>query len=572
MRRVTTYPGAIPLEVDVLNGQKNTMIAIGHVLQDMLGTSTLFSGLGCVPTAPAGMTVNVNPGRAYSLQSTDSGAYSSLSADSTPLVKQGILLAAQNFSCPAPTTAGFSINYLVQGAFQEVDGGSTVLPFYNASNPAQAYSGPGGTGTSSNTYRDNTVQLSLKTGAAATTGSQITPTPDAGFTGLWVISVPYGATTITSGNISQYSGAPFLSASLLSMIQQNGLYAVATGTANAHVAAFNPPVTTRTDGMVLRYKAPAANTGALTFNDGLGAVAVVGAAHSALQGGETAANGDVWVQWNSSIGGGSYVLIDSTGGAVQVAPATQSQHAVQLQQVGHGQCRLVYTNATTITLLPFNGQNVIVNGIPQKIPQAGIAGSNGGLSASTFYYVYLTSAGTLAFSATGHSTASNGVETMTGDVTKTLVGAVLTNASSQFSATNNFFGVISWFNRQSISLQPVAAAGTLTSTTPVEINSNNRVTFISWLGESVLCTVCGFASDTISQAAVVLGVGFNSSTGTSGQIAQANTPFAGAAVGLSSTFTPFVGTENQAQFTTPLGQVSTGSGSFNIINSVTIRG
>jgi hypothetical protein len=117
------------------------------------------------------------------------------------------------------------------------------------------------------------------------------------------------------------------------MIQQSGLYAVATGTANAHVAAFSPPITTRTDGMVLRYKAPAANTGALTFNDGLGAVAVVGAAHAALQGGETAVNGDVWLQWNSSIGGGSYVLIDSTGGAVQVAPATQSQHAPQMGQV-----------------------------------------------------------------------------------------------------------------------------------------------------------------------------------------------------------------------------------------------
>ncbi|MFM0543995.1 hypothetical protein PQR29_04630 [Paraburkholderia strydomiana] len=316
-----------------MSTNKNVMVALGHVLQDMIGMSTLFSGLGCVPTAPAGMTVNVNPGRAYSLQVTDVGAYSSLLADATPLVKQGILLTAQNFSCPAPTTAGYSINYLVQGAFQEVDGGSTVLPFYNASNPAQAYSGPGGTGTSSNTYRDNTVQLSLKAGVAASTGSQITPTPDAGFTGLWVISVPYGATTITSGNISQYSGAPFLSASLLSMIQQNGLYAVATGSANAHVAAFNPALTTRTDGMVLRYKAPAANTGALTFNDGLGAAAVVGAAHSALQGGETATNGDVWLQWNSSIGGGSYVLIDSTGGAVQVAPATQSSHAVQLGQV-----------------------------------------------------------------------------------------------------------------------------------------------------------------------------------------------------------------------------------------------
>jgi hypothetical protein len=107
--------------------------------------------------------------------------------------------------------------------------------------------------------------------------------------------------------------------------------------------------------MVLRYKAPAANTGALTFNDGLGAVAVVGAAHAALQGGETAVNGDVWLQWNSSIGGGSYMLIDSTGGAVQVAPATQSQHAVQYGQMLAG--GYTVTNSVTYTnglVLPNN--------------------------------------------------------------------------------------------------------------------------------------------------------------------------------------------------------------------------
>lgn len=229
MRRQTVYVGQVPLETDILNTNKNVMIALGHVLQDMLGTSTLFSGLGCVPTSPAGMTVNVNPGRAYSLQATDAGAYSSLPADSHQIVKQGIILDATNFSCPAPTTAGFSINYLVQAAFQEIDGGSTVLPYYNAANPAQAYSGPNGTGVSQATYRDNTVQLSLKAGTAATTGSQITPTPDAGFNGLWVITVPYGATSITSSNIAQYSSAPFLASSLLSQIQTapNGVVGLA---------------------------------------------------------------------------------------------------------------------------------------------------------------------------------------------------------------------------------------------------------------------------------------------------------------------------------------------------------
>lgn len=229
MRRQTVYVGQVPLETDILNTNKNVMIALGHVLQDMLGTSTLFSGLGCVPTSPAGMTVNVNAGRAYSYQATDAGAYSSLPADAHQILKQGIILDATNFSCPAPTTAGFSINYLVQAAFQEIDGGSTVLPYYNASNPAQAYNGPNGTGTSQSTYRDNTVQLSLKAGTAATTGSQITPTPDAGFNGLWVITVPYGATSITSGNIAQYSSAPFLSSSLLNQIQNapNGVVGLA---------------------------------------------------------------------------------------------------------------------------------------------------------------------------------------------------------------------------------------------------------------------------------------------------------------------------------------------------------
>ena len=114
----------------------------------------------------------------------------------------------------------------------------------------------------------------------------------------------------------------------------SGSYAAGGGTANAHTAAFNPPVAALTDGMVLKYKASVANTGACTFNpNGLGAKPLVGFGHSALQGGEIVVNSAVWLQYNTSIGGGSWVLIDSSGGAFQVAPATQSQHAVQFSQV-----------------------------------------------------------------------------------------------------------------------------------------------------------------------------------------------------------------------------------------------
>lgn len=110
-------------------------------------------------------------------------------------------------------------------------------------------------------------------------------------------------------------------------------YVVDTGTANTYVATYTPAVTALTDGMVLRFKAANANTGASTFNpNGTGAKPIVGGAHAALQGGEIVANSGVWLQYNSSIGGGSWVLVDSTGGALQTGTATKSLQAVNLAE------------------------------------------------------------------------------------------------------------------------------------------------------------------------------------------------------------------------------------------------
>jgi len=111
-------------------------------------------------------------------------------------------------------------------------------------------------------------------------------------------------------------------------------YALDTGASGTYVASYAPALKALVDGVVLCFKAQNGNTGASTFSpNGLTAAPIVGTAHSALQGGEIVANGDVWVQWNSSIGTGSWVLIDSTGGAFQVANASKSQHAVGLGQL-----------------------------------------------------------------------------------------------------------------------------------------------------------------------------------------------------------------------------------------------
>src|SRR5476651_668551 len=86
---------------------------------------------------------------------------------------------------------------------------------------------------------------------------------------------------------------------LAAQIQAGGLaFATDTGTANTYVCNFSPAITARVEGQVLRFKVKTSSTGACTINDGLGAVPMVGGAHTALQNGELIANGDAWIQWN----------------------------------------------------------------------------------------------------------------------------------------------------------------------------------------------------------------------------------------------------------------------------------
>jgi hypothetical protein len=53
--------------------------------------------------------------------------------------------------------------------------------------------------------------VGVKAGTAATTGTQTTPTPDAGYIPLWVVTVPYGDTSVDAGQIVAAPGAPAIS-------------------------------------------------------------------------------------------------------------------------------------------------------------------------------------------------------------------------------------------------------------------------------------------------------------------------------------------------------------------------
>ena len=211
MDRNIVYPSSIPLDTDVLSINRNTMIALGFLAQTVLGTNTVADGLQCQPTIPASMNVAIGPGSLTQFGPVDILDYGSIPADAVDfIVKMGINTLSTVFSVQAPLSAGQSINCLVQAAFQEADALPVVLPYYNAGNAGQSFSGPANSGSAQNTVRTQRVQLMLKPGVPANTGSQTTPEADSGWIGLYQITVSYGQTQVVGGNITLMPSAPFL--------------------------------------------------------------------------------------------------------------------------------------------------------------------------------------------------------------------------------------------------------------------------------------------------------------------------------------------------------------------------
>lgn len=312
MDRHINYAGQIPLETDLLSTNRDVLIGLSKISSAILGVATTVSGMACTPTSVPSMSVDVAPGEIYSLQNLDSTPYSSLAADTThQIVKQGLSLDKSTFALTAPATVGYSVCYLVQASYQDQDNASVVLPYYNASNPSSAWNGPANSGTAQATERQGVAVIQVKTGVAATTGTQLIPPADSGFVPLYVVTVANGQTTITSSSIAIHAQAPILPTSLVQAMQLNAYcYALDTGSVNAYAATYYPAFSTLTDGMELWFKAANSNTGAATFSaNGLAASPIVGPTHLPLAASSIIATGQYQVIWNAGIS--SWVLCNA---------------------------------------------------------------------------------------------------------------------------------------------------------------------------------------------------------------------------------------------------------------------
>lgn len=279
MDRQIFYSGQLVPETALLNMAKDAMMGLAKLSSGVLGTGTVVSGFNCTPTIVPSLSVLVSGGEIYSLQNVDNSNYSRVLADTAhKIVKQGVLLDGVTLPLIAPTTAGQSVNYLVQVSFLEVDTAPLLLPYYNSANPSQTLSGALNSGVPDATIRTSTAAISLKAGNAAITGSQVTPTADVGYTGIFVVTLNNGQTTIAASNIARLPDAPFVSETLTQKLGQSSaqITALAGGTADALTVAFTPAFTAIANQTILVRAAFANATSTPTIAvNGIGAIAIV---------------------------------------------------------------------------------------------------------------------------------------------------------------------------------------------------------------------------------------------------------------------------------------------------------
>jgi len=178
----------------------------------------------------------------------------------------------------------------------------------------------------------------------------------------------------------------------------------------------------------------------------------------------------------------------------------------------HGQCRLSLSGGNAV-LLPYNGNNLLIDGTPRQVPQAGVSLAPTGLTPGTDYFLYAFWTGSaiaLEASTTGHATDANGIETKSGDGTRTLVGGSRVIAGPAWGPG---LQTASWFNRLlQADVKSFASNQTRSASSYAEIGGGTiRVEFWAWADEAVTITIAGRASPG-GGAVVRTSIGIDSAT------------------------------------------------------------
>ena len=210
------------------------------------------------------------------------------------------------------------------------------------------------------------------------------------------------------------------------------------------------------------------------------------------------------------------------GGTLGTTAVTWAAPPTRAAFSAHGRCRIALSGGN-IVLSPFNGNGLVINGVPRIIPGAGVSLAATGMAATTLYYIYAFMSGgamTLEASTTGHVTGTDGMEIKAGDATRTLVGMAWASAAATWGASAG--DVANWFNRAPTAVRGnFTAARSTTSNSLVEINSEIRCNFLSWGGVSS-ASFNGVVSNSGSGQNILTGISLNGGAASDAQTQSVN--------------------------------------------------
>jgi hypothetical protein len=241
-------------------------------------------------------------------------------------------------------------------------------------------------------------------------------------------------------------------------------YSAAGGTANTLTLTLAPSLPAYVTGQRFYFTASSDNTGPATINvNALGAKSLV-------------RSNNYPMRPKDMLSGCSYVgIYDGT-----------NVHCIQVNNVSgiaNGNCQLTISGGNLL-LSPYNGNQLVINGIGLTVPSAGVtlAPAGAGVGATLYIYAY-NNAGSIAleYSATTYATdADFGYKIKNGDGTRSLVGIAYTAAGPTWSMCR------SWFNDDGMVVSGhYTAARSTVSGAYVEIDTEIRCPFLTWSGDLV---------------------------------------------------------------------------------------
>ena len=148
------------------------------------------SMIGLAPYSPSSLTIGVDVGAVFVPLSVNNSI-------TQTVLKHAVLQSAVEMAYTAPVTIGQSVVYTIEAKYVDISASVTSSNFVDSGNTV-----------SFDSYLNGVLQLQLKQGTPASTGTEAVPATSSGWIPLYNFHVAYGASTYTK--IYAHANAPKL--------------------------------------------------------------------------------------------------------------------------------------------------------------------------------------------------------------------------------------------------------------------------------------------------------------------------------------------------------------------------